>query len=337
MKKNRSHWTVIATVCILLFLLPALVMAGGKKEAAAEDAQFRVALLLDGNIADGGWNGLPYEGLMKAVEDFDIEGSYTEQIPKEDILAVMLDYADRGYDLIIANGYTFGDAMQSVSKDFPDTMFIGLNMPKAGPNLMTSRIVYGVNGHLAGMLAGNMTETKRVGFIAAVDSPQMQVEMGNMRAVLEKIDPQIVLRGVYTGSWSDISLAREGAVSLANDGVDVILNNIDGATGAVAAMAQERGLKVIGWSGDEVHLNPDVILSSLLIRNDIVAYSAIKAALEGNYRPGESLQFGIETGALGYGEFGNAVSSELEEECLKEQKAIETGAKSVPTAVPGWD
>ncbi len=322
-----------AGILALLVLIPAVVTAGGVEE----DGTFRTALLLDGNIADGGWNGLPYEGLMQAVEDFAIEGSFTEQIPVADIRVVMLDYADRGYDLIIANGYPFTDAMQSISLDFPDTKFVGLNMPNAGPNMATARIVYGINGHLAGLLAGHMTETKKVGFIAAVDSPQMQVEMGNMRKVLEAIDPDIVLRGVYTGSWSDISLAREGAVSLANDGCDVILNNIDGATGAVAAMAGERGVYVIGWSGDETSLNPDVILSSLLIKNDIVTYSAIEQVLNEGYSPGESLQFGLETGALGFGTFGNAVPPEIVDLCLAEQEAILNGTVTVSTEVPGWD
>lgn len=326
-----------AAVAGMLLLLPGLLFAGGAKEAAEEDGAFKVALLLDGNIADGGWNGLPYQGLMKAVDDFGIEGSYTEQIPKEEILPVMMDYANRGYDLIIANGYPFADAIQSVSAKFPDTMFIGLNMPTAGPNLATARITYGINGYLAGHLLGSMTKTKKVGFVAAVESPQMQVTKKNMLAALNSIDPAIELKDVYTGDWSDISLAREGAASLADDGCDIILNNIDGATGAVAKLAEERGIHVLGWSGDETHLNPDVILSSLLIRNDIVTYSAIEAAVNGKYTPGESLQFGLETGALGFGTFGTAVSAELKEECLAVQESIRNGSLKVSTEVPGWD
>ncbi len=327
----------VMTAVGLFLLVPALLMAGGAKEDPSQDDVFKVALLLDGNIADGGWNGLPYQGLMKAEEELDIEASYTEQIPKEDIKSVMLDYADRNYDLILANGYPFSDAMQSVSQEFPNTKFVGLNMPKAGPNLATARITYGINGYLAGYLMGKMTENKKVGFVAAVESPQMVVNRDNMKEALESIDPDIELKSVYTGDWSDISLAREGAASLADEGCDVILNNIDGATGAVAKLAEERGIYVVGWSGDEASLNPDVILSSLLIRNDIVAYSAIEQVLNGNYPAGESLQFGLESGALGFGEFGNAVSAGLKQECLELQEAIADGSMEVNTEVPGWD
>ena len=319
----------------IVLIIPGLLFAGGQKESG-EDT-FKVALLLDGNIADGGWNGLPYEGLMKAEKDFDIEANYTEQIPKEDINSVMLDYADRGYDLILANGYPFGDAIQSISMDFPDTMFVGLNMPKAGPNVMTARIKYGINGYLAGFLMAHMTESKKVGYIAAVQSPQMEVTEKNLLKALHSIDPSIELKSVFTGDWSDISLAREGAASLLDDGCDVILNNIDGATGAVAKLAEERGVWVHGWSGDEAHLNPDVILGSCMIRNDVVAYSAIESALNGEYDPGKSFQFGLESGALGYGQFGNMIDDELKQKCLDLQKSIKNGSFKVDTNVPGWD
>lgn len=333
MRKGTMRILIVLAVALLL---PAILFAAGEKESTAKD-NFKVALLLDGNIADGGWNGLPYAGLMKAKTDFGIEVSYTEQIPKEDINSVILDYAERGFNLIIANGYPFADAIQAISQDFPKSMFIGLNMPKAGPNLATARITYGIDGYLAGYLMGKMTKTKKVGFIAAVESPQMETDKRNMLKALGSIDPGIELKSVYTGSWSDISLAREGAASLADSGCDIILNNIDGATGAVAKLAQDRGIYAVGWSGDETHLNPDTILGSCLIRNDIVAYSAIQSALNGKYTPGKSLQFGLDTGALGYGEFGKMISADLKRECLAVQQSIKDGSLKLDTSVSGWD
>jgi len=331
MKSSRIFIVIVAV------LFSTILFSACGNDVAEEDGTFRVALLLDGNIADGGWNQLPYEGLMKAIDDFEIEGSYTEQIATEEISDVMLDYAYNDYDLIIANGYTFSDALQTISEDFPEIMFIGLNVPLSGPNLATARTTYGINGHLAGVLMGEMTKTKKIGCVAAVDSPQMQTELGNLRSVLETIDPEIELSVVYTGDWSDISLAREGASSLADDGVDIILNNIDGATGAVAALAAERGIYVVGWTGDEAHLDPDVILSSLVIRNDVVLYNVIERVLAGEYSPGESMKIGLEAEAIGFGEFGNAVPQDLINRCIEEQASVEDGSIAVNIDVPGWD
>lgn len=316
---------------------PESEQEGATNQLEQQDEKLKVALLLDGNIKDGGWNQLPYEGLMKAVEDFGIIGDYTELIPQNEIVAVMRDYANKGYDLIIANGYPFADALLQVSEEYPDIMFVGTNVPKAGPNLATARIVYGINGYLAAPLLAEMTETKKVGYVCAVQSPQMDCEIGNMEAKLKELDPEIELKGVYTGDWSDVNKAKQAATSLADEGFDIIINNIDGATAAIAQMAKEKGIYVVGWAGDEAKLDPDTILTSLIIKNDIVVYSAIEQILNGGYTPGKSIQMGLDTGALGFGEFGNAVPQELKDELLAEQEKVQNGEVVVNTAVEGWD
>ncbi|MEI7884406.1 MAG: BMP family protein [Clostridia bacterium] len=344
---------VLSIALVLALILSMFVGCAQKTETPAEPATtdaavttdtavapatpLKVALLLDGNIKDGGWNQLPYEGLMKAVSELGITGDYTELIPQNEILTVMRDYANKGYDLIIANGYTFADALVQVSAEYPKVKFIGTNVPKAGPNLATARIEYGINGHLAGLLMADMTKTKKVGYVCAVESPQMDCEVGNMKEVLQKIDPKIELKGVFTGDWADVNKAKSAATSLADEGFDVIINNIDGATAAVAQMAKEKGIYVIGWSGDEVKLDPDTILSSMLIRNDIVVFSAIKKVIDGEYTPGKSIKFGLDTGALGFGSFGNAVSKDKIDLLLKESDGILKGDIKVNTAVEGWD
>lgn len=343
MKGKKNNLTIIFFIWVILILTFTLTACSGQREdgkeanESTEKEPLKVALLLDGNINDGGWNQLPYEGVMKAVDELGIVGDYTELIPQNEIVAVMRDYANKRYDVIIANGYPFIDALLQVSEEYPDIKFVGTNVPNAGPNLATARIQYGINGHLAALLLGTMTKTKKVGYVCAVESPQMECEISNMKKKLQEIDPEIELKGVYTGDWSDVNKAKQAATSLANDGFDIIINNIDGATAAVAQMAKEKGIHVIGWSGDEVGLDPDIILSSMLIRNDVVVYSAIEKILAGEYTPGQSIQLGLDSGALGFGNFGNKVSQETIEILKKETEGIMNGTIQVNTAVNGWD
>lgn len=342
--KFRKTSSLFSVMMALILALALSACSGGadvkNQQGAEEEGQnqpLKVALLLDGNIKDGGWNQLPYEGLMRAVAELGIEGSYTELIPHNEIVAVMRDYANKGYNLIIANGYPFADALLQVSEEYPDIKFIGTNVPNAGPNLATARIQYGINGHLAALLLAEMTKTKKVGYVCAVESPQMNSEIGNLQLKLQELDPQIVLKGVYTGDWSDVNKAKQAATSLADEGFDIIINNIDGATAAVAQMAKERGIHVVGWAGDEAKLDPETILTSLVIRNDIVVYSAIEKVLAGEYTPGKSIQLGLDSGALGFGEFGKAVSQETIAKLRAETDKILRGEIVVNTDVEGWD
>lgn len=307
----------------------------GTEEPAMES--LKVALLLDGNINDGGWNQLPYEGLLKAETELGIEGDFTELIPQNEVATVMRDYANKGYNLIIANGYTFTDALNEISEEYPDIMFVGMNIPNAGPNLSTARIEYGTSGYLAGLTSAKMTKTNKVGVIIAVESPQMQADLNNMIRAYDELGTGIELKTAFTGDWADVNKAKQAASSLADEGVDVIINYIDGATQAVADMAREKDAKVIGWTGDEAPLDPDIIATSLMTRNDIVLYATIEKIMNAGYTPGESVQLGLETGALGFGSFGNVLSEEDVAELMDIQEDIMNGTIVLDTSAEGWD
>ena len=53
-----------------------------EEEAAAENV--RVALVLDGQIDDQGWNQAAYEGLLNAEEEYGVEIAYSEEVPIPD-------------------------------------------------------------------------------------------------------------------------------------------------------------------------------------------------------------------------------------------------------------
>lgn len=338
---SRKVFSKVIVVMLVTMLL--LTGCNADKGSNATDgteppeSKFKVALLLDGNINDGGWNQSPYEGLMRAADELGIEASYTEKIPTNEFSAVMRDYANRGYNLIIGNGYPFTDALVEVSEEYPDVMFVGTNQPSAGPNLMSARLVFGPDGYLAGTLAGDMTKTKKIGAIYATESAHVDTEIDNMRAHLQEIDPEIELFDVYTGDWVDVTKAKQAASALVDDGCDIIVNSINGATSAIAQLAVERGgFYVIGWTGDEAHINPDVILGSFLNMNDILVYYAIKECMDGNYAPGTAFHFGLEEGAVGPGEFGKAVPKETVDKINAQVEDIISGKITIDTEVEGW-
>jgi basic membrane protein A len=345
---KKVKWFV--SLMLVLAMTFSIVGCAGEEEPAVEEPAveepaveepaeeaLKVALLLDGNINDGGWNQLPYEGLLKAESELGIEGDYTELIPQNEVATVMRDYANKGYDIIIANGYSFTDALNEISEEYPEVMFVGMNIPKAGPNLSTARIEYGTSGYLAALATAKMTKTNKVGIISAVESPQMQADLDNMLRAYEELGTGIEIKSVYTGDWADVNKAKQGAVTLADEGVDVIINRIDGATQAVADVAREKDATVIGWSGDEAPLDPDIIATSLVIRNDIVLLATVEKIMNEGYAPGESVQLGIETGAVGFGSFGNILSEEDVAELMSVQEDIMNGIIVLDTSVEGWD
>src|SRR5688572_18049452 len=104
-------------------------------EAEAGGEVPRVALVLDGKIDDGGWNQAAYEGLKAAEEQYEIETAYSEEVPIPDYEKALRDYANQGYDLIIAHSSISKDAVFNTAKDFPELSFLWTDGDETADNV----------------------------------------------------------------------------------------------------------------------------------------------------------------------------------------------------------
>ena len=94
---------------------------GGKPSGEGGSVE-SVALILPGVITDESWNYTAYEGLME-LQTAGYEVAYVENTDTSNCEAVALNYVSEGYDLIIAHGSQFGDAMIRVAETYPDNYF----------------------------------------------------------------------------------------------------------------------------------------------------------------------------------------------------------------------
>ncbi|MEL7610145.1 MAG: BMP family protein [Bacillota bacterium] len=354
--KKTEFSKIIALVLSLLMLACVFSLAGCAQQAGTDDtatpaapaeetavpteaaaAKGKVALVLNGNISDGGWSQQPYEALVQAGKDFDLDIAYTEQVPANEAVQVMKTYAEDGYNLILSNDSSFTDALLEVSAQYPDTMFVGCNQPEVGDNLMCARLDYAINGTLSAIVMGDFTKTKKVGFIAAMQTAHVDSTTREMRKKLAEIDPAIELQVVYSGDWYDVNKAKQAAVALLDGGCDVVANSIAGAITAVAQEAKARGCYAIGWTGDDTDKDPDTILVCVLESNYKVFYYAIQACMvDGQYKPGDALHFGLKEDAVGAGTFGNAVTQATKDKVMAEVEGIKNGTIVVDTSIEGW-
>ena len=100
--------------------LAAGLLSGRAARAAGKIT--KVALLLPGSVADGGWNTLAYEG-FKALDPVQYKTGYTESVQQAQMEQVIRGYADEGYDLIIGHSYEYGSAFTEIGPDYPKTDF----------------------------------------------------------------------------------------------------------------------------------------------------------------------------------------------------------------------
>jgi basic membrane protein A len=255
------------------------------KEAMAEGdfSGLKIALLTSGPINDDGWNQTAYEGLF-ALEKAGAEIANTENVAQADQLDLIRSYADQGFNIIIGHGFEYGDALTAAAEEYPEVHFIQIGgIAQNEKNLVSYVFRAGEAGYTLGILAGLMIESGKLGGVGAVEIPTIAADFTAFEQAAKQVNPNVAdVPVAYTGSWVDIPKAKEAAIAQIDSGVELILANGDNANvGAIEAAAEHGSTYVIGWTRDQSHLAPELVLTSNEQRVDNILIDAVTAIQAG--------------------------------------------------------
>ena len=257
----------------LLMLVLAIVLGACQQNqdepdvADVGDAKLKVAMVLPGLKTDEAFNQYTYEGMMRAAEDLDLETAYVEEVAQDEQIEVIRQFAQQGYDIIIGQGGQFGEALQTVAREFPDQDFIFSVATDTGgvPNVTAVTVSYSHAGYLAGVMACHTTQTNKVAMITGEwYDPHRQFEASYI-AGAQTCGKEVEVTAVATGSWSDVNKAREASLALIADGFDVLTPLLDAAyVGVLSAAQDSEGVWVVGSVIDMSLVAPEVVVGSVL-------------------------------------------------------------------------
>ena len=143
----------------------------------------KVALLMSGSITDGGWNTNAYQGLMESADELGIEAAYSENVQTNDQLTLMRQYASKGYNFIIGNGFQYEDASHHVRFRIPERQVLGVRRNRHGRKTLLPRSIgMGQCGYPCGVLMGLHTKSNKIGFVVGSEDPTTMSELRNMEA-----------------------------------------------------------------------------------------------------------------------------------------------------------
>src|SRR5262249_51873964 len=113
---------------IYLLALLVLSIAGLSLGVVRAQTPVKVALILPSTINDLAWSESIYDSLVTVQNGMGGESAlqiaYSENL--YDVTAAaqaMRDYAEQGYDLVIAHGSQYGTSLFELAKDYPTTSF----------------------------------------------------------------------------------------------------------------------------------------------------------------------------------------------------------------------
>ena len=290
----RKYMMFIFSVLIVVTLLAACGGGGTTSE------KVRIALILPSTIDDLAWSQSMYEG-VKAVQaelgEDRVEVTVTEGLWNPvDANAAIRDYAEQGYNLIIAHGAQYQNSLFEIAPDFPDTSFAYGTSFKTGDNIFAYDPQAQEGGYLLGMIAGMTTESNKIGLVGPVEAGDaIKYNYGFVRGVAS-VNPDAEVSVTYTGSFGDTAGAGEMAKTHMDNGADYLTGTAQQAVGAIQA-AKDRGVPWLGSDMDQSIVWPDTVMAAQVYNWEGVVMRMVDARADG-IKGGEHLSLSFANGRL---------------------------------------
>jgi basic membrane protein A len=322
-------------------LLLAAVLSG-----AALAAPLKVGLVTDiGGLNDHGFNQLAYQGLLRAEKTLGITGSVVQSQAQSDYVPNLSNFARNGYNLVIAVGYLMQDAVERVSKEFPNTKFLIIDSAITNRKNVTSAIFSTQEcGYLVGALAGLVEKDKAlklpglahnniIGVVGGISIPPVNTYIAGYYQGAMATDPNIkILRG-YTGNFNDPAAGKQLTLAQHSQGADIVFMDA-GGTGLGGIQAAKQGnFYAIGVDTDQAYLAPHHVLTSAVKGVNTSVYDTIAALTKGKFRPGIST-FDLQNHGVGIGTILSSVPAKFKAEIAKLAAEIASGKIKVSPNIP---
>jgi basic membrane protein A len=150
--------------------------------------------------------------------------------------------------------------MVKISKSFPNTTFMHCSGYKNTDNLGAYFGRMYEPRFLSGLVAGAMTESNIIGYVAAYPIPEVIRGINAFAMGVQYVNPNAKVHVVWSNTWFDPSREKEAAVSLLDIGADVIAQHQDSP--APQQAAQEKGVYSIGNNSDMSAFAPKAFLAA---------------------------------------------------------------------------
>jgi len=298
---NRRHWlqaTSFGALGPALATLSATFSAALPSAAHAAAGPLKIGFIYPGPISNVGWTFQHDLGrkLVEKTYGKQVETVFVESVPESaDAERVIRQLIADGCKMIFTTSFGFMEPTLKVAKDFPDVIFEHATGYKMAKNVGIYQTRFYEGAYLLGMLAGKMTKSNSLGFVASFPIPEVLRNINAFTHGARSVNPKAHTKVVWINSWYDPTRERDAAVALSGQGCDVFYQNTDSP--AIVQFAQSKGLYAFGQDSDMASFGPKAHLSANTVNWGVYYVEKVKAALAGQWKP-EDTKWGMKEGMI---------------------------------------
>ncbi|MDX1933347.1 MAG: BMP family protein [Capsulimonadales bacterium] len=320
---------------------PAPSPSAGSPTAAASPASpdasagttatgaLKAGMIVPGQISDRAWSGPANDGLQRVKTELSAEVLPAVESPAlAQVEKVLRDLAGQGCTIVYAHGSEYDDAAKTAADQFPNTTFVVTGGKSVGKNLKPIRFASGQATYLAGMLAGGMTKTGKIGLVGGPEIPIIKEAFQAFENGAKAVRPDVKVTTTFTGDGKDVAKAKQQAQALLDAGADVLMHNAnDAGEGVFEAVSAKEGAMVIGANSDQSDKATPKNLGSFILDVPSAIVGVAREIKEGA-NPGEAYAAGLKDKAVGFkfnDRFAGTIPAELKDRMTKAEAAMSNG------------
>ncbi len=256
-----------------------------KQAGAPKVEAFKVGFVYVSPVGDAGWTAQHNAGREQMAQALAgrVATSYVEKVPEgADAERVIRDLAQQGHKLIFTTSFGYMNPTIKVAGDFKDVKFEHATGYKTASNVNTYNARFYEGRYLAGMIAGRMSKTATLGYVAAFPIPEVLQGINAFTLGARATNPKAQLRVVWINTWYDPGKERDAANTLMGQGADVITHHTDST--AVVAAAEEKKKMAVAYHSNMAKFGPNAQLVAVTHHWGIYYTHRVQAAINETWK-----------------------------------------------------
>lgn len=302
----------------------------GKATTPQGDAEkIKVAFVYVGPVGDEGFSYSHDQGRQYLEKEMSNVITTKVESVKEgaDAERVITQLAQEN-KIVFATSFGYMDSVIKVAEKFPNVVFMHCSGYKTAPNAGTYFGRMYQARYLSGIVAGKMTKTNTIGYVAAYPIPEVIRGIDAFTLGVRSVNPNAKVKVMWTTTWYDPPKEKDAAVVLLDGGADIITQHQD--TPSPQQAAAERGKYSIGYNSDMSKVAPNTVLTSAVWNWGPYYVNAVKQVMAGTWK-NEQYWGSISDNIVGLAPYGPAVPEDVKQAVEAKKQDIMSGKFDVFT------
>jgi basic membrane protein A len=264
------------------FWLGVFLTLTASSVAWAQLDEVRAGFIYVGPVGDFGWTYSHDRGRRAVDERFDwLTTTFVESVPEGDTETFIDQLVRGGANVIFTTSFGFGEGTLNAARRYPDVLFGHATGFQGAPNVMVYIAEFYQLYYLNGLMAGALTETNKVGYVAAFPIPEVKRHINAFTLGVREVNPEAEVEVRWLYNWFDPAGAAEATQALIAEGADVFAFSED--TPTVIQTAAERGFPSFSHYSAMYEFAPEHVVSGQIANWEVIYADFLEKVHTGEY------------------------------------------------------